>query len=77
MMKIDGFEWDFHPECVEVVKFLDDYRSTIPREQIPIETLRKGHFRINQALSTTNDTYNVTRTEEFVPSDDVSGRLRL
>ena len=72
-MKLDGFEWDFHPESVEIVKFLEDYRSTIPREQIPIDDLRKGHFRTSQAMSTTDETYDVTRTEEFVPSDDVPG----
>ena len=72
-MKIEGFPWDFHPESVEVVKFLAANRSPIPRDQLPIDVLRKGHFRISQTLSTLDQKYDVTRTEEFVPSDDVTG----
>ena len=72
-MKVEGFAWDFHPECADFVQQLQSSGKWDFHEDISLKDMREASIRSIPFISGSSEKYDVTRSEVFVPSDDLQG----
>ena len=75
LVRLEAFpDLQLHPESVEVIKYAEAHKST-RTDGLSIEDIRKAHNQRYKDLCTLDQQFDVTRTEHFVPSDDVAGAV--
>ena len=70
---MSSFPWEFHPESLKILKYLDENVPNKSRDELPIQVIRAGHLKRCTDLSVRDEKYDVTRIEHFVPSPQVKG----
>ena len=74
LVRLEAYpDFALHPESVEVIKFAEQHKSSKPFQEMTIEEIRMQHNQRYAALCSTNETFEVTRTEELVPSPHDKG----
>ena len=64
----------FHPECQKIIDYLEQNKTD--NSKLSIDQIRKNHFeRFKIFCGGYDQPFDGERTEVFIPSPDVTGRV--